>query len=193
MLLAAENARASRGAAGAQILLVELSDFACDGCKRLARQLAVIDARHVRNGTVRRVFRHFAASQDSFEAAVAVECAGADRFWDIYDAVLGSSESATVPSGLGVMKDKVAAPAECVAGSGGDAVRHDMAVAASLNIMRAPTIFISVRDVDGSGFTPRRFIVGVPPVGHIARVLDEVIREVDRKGSVEQRSEVVVR
>lgn len=86
-----------RGSAGAQVTVIEYSDFQCPFCAQLAATLAELEARYPED--LRVVFRHFpligTTDQPLHEKAAlamqAAEAAGAQgKFWEMHDALFSA-------------------------------------------------------------------------------------------------------
>jgi len=78
----------SRGAAGAQIVMVEFSDFQCGYCRKFAFEtLPKLDERYIKTGKMRFVYRHMAVlGPPSVQAAQAASCAFEQgKFWEYHD------------------------------------------------------------------------------------------------------------
>jgi protein-disulfide isomerase len=78
----------SRGAADAQIVMVEFSDFQCGYCRKFALEtLPKLDERYIQTGKMRFVYRHMAVlGPPSVQAAQAASCAFEQgKFWEYHD------------------------------------------------------------------------------------------------------------
>lgn len=81
-----------KGAAGAPVLVYEISDFQCPHCRRFAVEVfPQIDSAYVRTGRVQWVFVSLPmpSHMNSWTAAEAALCAGAvaNRFWAMHDRI----------------------------------------------------------------------------------------------------------
>ena len=91
----AEAGRA-KGAAGAPVTLIEISDFQCPFCRRFAettyRQL---DSAYIRTGKVRLIFIHYPLPNHAraYAASEASMCASAQgKFWPMHDRLFATQQ-----------------------------------------------------------------------------------------------------
>lgn len=91
----AEEGRA-KGAAGAPVTLIEISDFQCPFCRRFAettyRQL---DSAYIRTGKVRLIFIHYPLPNHAraYAASEASMCASAQgKFWPMHDRLFATQQ-----------------------------------------------------------------------------------------------------
>ena len=88
-VLARADAARSKGTEGAQVTIVEISDFQCPYCREFAATTYPrIDSAYVRTGRARMVYINLplASHSNAFPAAEAAMCAGAQgRFWQMHD------------------------------------------------------------------------------------------------------------
>jgi protein-disulfide isomerase len=83
----------SRGVAGAQIVMVEFSDFQCGYCRKFAFEtLPKLEERYIQGGKMRFIYRHMAVlGQPSAQAAQAASCAFEQgKFWEYHDTLFRS-------------------------------------------------------------------------------------------------------
>lgn len=84
----------SRGAAEAQIVMVEFSDFQCGYCRKFAFEtLPRLEERYIQTGKMRFIYRHMAVlGQPSAQAAQAASCAFEQgKFWEYHDTLFRSN------------------------------------------------------------------------------------------------------
>jgi protein-disulfide isomerase len=82
-----------RGAATAQIVMVEFSDFQCGYCRKFAFEtLPKLEERYIRTGKMRFIYRHMAVlGPPSVQAAQAASCAFEQgKFWEYHDTLFRS-------------------------------------------------------------------------------------------------------
>jgi protein-disulfide isomerase len=86
-----------RGAEGAPVWLVEISDFQCPFCKQWHDQVfAQIDREYVKTGKVRLAYLNFPLSRihkNAQPAAEAAMCAGVQgKFWELHESLFNSQQ-----------------------------------------------------------------------------------------------------
>jgi protein-disulfide isomerase len=88
-IIARADAGRSKGPEGAQVTIVEISDFQCPYCREFAvNTYPRVDSAYVRTGKARIVYMNLPLSMhaNAFPAAEAALCAGAQgKFWPMHD------------------------------------------------------------------------------------------------------------
>ena len=153
-----------RGAEGAPIWLVEISDFQCPYCKRWHEEaFATIDREYVQTGKVRLAYLNYPLSsihpnaQGAAEAAMCASVQG--KFWPIHDALFRAQERwaglenpmATFDS-LAVAAGVAAAPWRACMTSHATAaiIEADRERSTKAGVRSTPTFFIGDRKLEGA-------------------------------------------
>lgn len=93
-LRAAADRSRSKGAEGAPLTIIEISDFQCPYCAQFAlNTYPKIDSAYVRTGRARMIYINLPLGNhaQAFRAAEAAMCAGAqDRFWEMHDRIFAA-------------------------------------------------------------------------------------------------------
>jgi protein-disulfide isomerase len=186
--LSVANAYA-KGGAGAQLVLVEFSDFQCPFCGRHAKQtLPQIQREYVDTGKLRYVMRNLPLDSihpDAVRAAGAAECAGDQgRYWQMHEKLF-SNQQALSPADLArYAQESGVEPAkfkQCVdADVHGAKIRQDLADAQAAGITGTPTFFIGFAEPGGTVKVVRR-IQGAQPFPVFKAAIDGLLAEAARK------------
>jgi protein-disulfide isomerase len=138
------------GSEGNPHTIIEYGDLECPVCGRFARDnFPDVVARLIDTGEVRWVFRHFpltAVHPRAFDAALAAECVGEQRFYDYIDVLFANQTALThddlvsYAAGLGIAADPVE---QCLsARTHADRVQGDLDDALALGASATPTFFV---------------------------------------------------
>jgi protein-disulfide isomerase len=146
-----------RGPRGALVTVVEVMDFECPYCKRVAPTLAQL--RDAYGGEIRFVFKHFPLSMhnNAMLAAMLAEEAraqgGEEKFWATHDALL-AEEKLDRPALERIARSLRLDEARVKAALDGHAhlerARRDQSLAASLAVRGTPTFFVNGAKVQGA-------------------------------------------
>jgi len=174
---------------GAQVVVIEYTDYECPFCGRYAREVYPrLRSEFFEAKTVAHFVRSFpleAIHADAFRASMAAECAREQRrFWDMYDRLfLNQAELAAerLPEHAAALNLDRAAFERCLAGDSGEAVRSDMDEGRRLGVRSTPTFFIGVAGPDGKVNIARR-VVGAHTYETFKTVINEV-RTAGRSGN----------
>lgn len=161
----------SEGSSAPLLTIVEFSDFECDACHALEPALTAIVQRH--GSVVRRVWRSFALPQHQHAQRAAAfalsarELGGDRTFWAVHAALLGArdvslddDELRRVAGRLGLDAERLLSLAERAERT--SELERDHALAESLGLDGAPTLFLNGRRIPGA-----------PP----PEALEELVRE----------------
>src|SRR5439155_11115874 len=93
----------ARAKLGANLAIIEFSDFQCPFCGRYAREtFPLLKREFIDTGEVNYVFMHFpleALHPDALKAAEAAACAGRqDKFWGMHDRLFANQAALLLPS-----------------------------------------------------------------------------------------------
>lgn len=137
------------GPATASVIIVEFIDYQCPFCRKAAPVLRQLQAKYA--GKVSLVLRHLSGHDDSFMAAVAVECAGKlgrfepyhDHLFSLFDS-LGSKPWMEIAREVGI--GDTTSFSSCLSDPIVSAsIKRDMRLADSLGITATPTFLINDR------------------------------------------------
>jgi protein-disulfide isomerase len=149
----------AEGASAPLLTIVEFSDFECEACSSLEPALTATVARHA--NVVRRVWRSFALPQHRHAARAAAfalsarELGGDRAFWTVHAALFGArsvelddEQLRRVAAHLGLDADKLLTLAERAERT--TELERDHALAESLGLDGAPTLFMNGRRIAGA-------------------------------------------
>ena len=149
----------AEGASAPLLTIVEFSDFECEACRSLEPALTATVARHA--NVVRRVWRSFALPQHRHAARAAAfalsarELGGDRAFWTVHAALFGArsvelddEQLRRVAAHLGLDADKLLTLAERAERT--TELERDHALAESLGLDGAPTLFMNGRRIAGA-------------------------------------------
>lgn len=145
----------TRGPAGAQVVIVEWSDFQCPYCAKMEETLNKVQAKH--GARVRLVYRHFPLpfhplAMPAARAAAAAEMQG--RFWEMHDFIFQhQGQLAAEGDYSGAATNLGLDPVQFLKNAGGQEVaerlRADQAEASRLGVVSTPTFFVNGRPIVG--------------------------------------------
>lgn len=149
----------SEGSSAPLLTIVEFSDFECDACHALEPALSAIVKRH--GNAVRRVWRSFALPQHQHAQRAAAfalsarELGGDRTFWAVHAALLGAREASLDDDELRRIAGRLGLDAERLLSLAERAERtseleSDHALAESLGLDGAPTLFLNGRRIPGA-------------------------------------------
>jgi protein-disulfide isomerase len=161
-----------KGERGAQVTLVEFSDYQCPFCARHAREtLPLLERDYIGTGKVQYVFRDFpiaSAHPQAPKAHEAARCAGEQgRYWEMHARLFGAP-NALAPADLRRHAKAVALEAErfeqCLDGGAQAArVRQDVAEGRRASVKGTPTFFLGLTGGDEPTVKATRIIRGAQP------------------------------
>lgn len=172
-----------RGAAGANVVLLEFSDYECPFCARFAQEsLPQIASTYIDTGKVRHAFRAFpleAIHKNAFKAHEAALCAGDQgKFWPLHllffnnTRALGSADLVKHAETVGL---DIAAFSRCVAsGNKAAAVRADVTAGTQIGVQGTPLFLIGTTEPNGD-LRIRKAISGAQPFAVFQRAIDDVL------------------
>lgn len=143
------------GRPDAPITIVEFSDFECPYCRNAAK---IIESVVEGDPNIRLVFRHLPLAMHPWAlyASRASVCGGVDRFWKLHDFYFENQKQIT-PQNVAAKTTEFltelsgfdsAAFESCTSSVGSlDTVRRDVRVAAKLNVLGTPTVFVEGKSV----------------------------------------------
>ena len=178
----------NRGSEGAEVVLIEYSEFKCPYCGRFAQDTwPSLVRKYVEPGKVRVVFRHFPLDQlhpFARTAAQAAACADLQgKFWPLHDlmfknqAQLDAVELANHAKAIGLDTGRSSA---CVATEGERRVKADETSGISLGVTGTPTFFIGIVQSDGGVLLKQR-LAGAQPLTQFETALDRWLGEAATK------------
>lgn len=140
--------RAVKGPPDAPVVIVELVDLECSGCKKSVP--LVNDLLSAAGGQARFVVLHAPGAHRIYakESAIAVECAGEQsKFWEMYEKLFETSpknsaetvKSAADELGLDVQRLEVCLSSQSIR----DRVEGDVALADRIGVTATPTFFVN--------------------------------------------------
>ncbi len=172
-----------RGAATAQVVLLEFSDYECPFCARFARDtLPQIASSYIDTGKVRHAFRAFpleAIHKNAFKAHEAALCAGDQgKFWPMHLQFFGNTR-ALQPADLlkhaAQVGLDVAAFSACLdAGRKTAAVRADVDAGMQIGVQGTPLFLIGTAGPNGE-LQLKKVISGAHPFPVFQQALDDVL------------------
>jgi protein-disulfide isomerase len=173
---------ATRGQAGARVVLIEFSDFQCPFCGRYVRETyAELQREFVDTGKVRYAFRNFPLESIhplAFKAAEAGECAREQgKFWEMHDRLF-ADQQALAPSDL--LKHGQALGIDdarfrtCFEGTVTARIKADQAEAARLGLTGTPTFLVGEAQPDGTVKVLQK-IVGAQPYATFRAILQALL------------------
>ena len=167
-----------RGAEGAQVWLVEISDFQCPYCKRWHDDVyRTLDKEYVQTGKVRVAYLNFPLTSIHPNARAASEAAMCGsvqgKFWELHDALFDAQEKWAPLKDPMPLFDSLAV----AAGANGAAWRGCMASHATVPLIEADQGRASRAGVRStpSFFIGNRGLVGSYPVDSFRVVLDSAL------------------
>ena len=174
----------ARGGADAIVTLIEFSDYECPYCIRHFQQtMPQIDARYIKTGQIRYVFRDNPIDQlhpESIRAHVAARCAlEQNKFWDLHVRLFtrpGSHQPADLEARAAEAGLNLSAFRACVASNKYvGAIHASGEQAGSLGANGTPAFFIGLRDPKTDEVTIIRALSGALPFKDFQAALDDAI------------------
>lgn len=149
---------ARKGKAGAQVVLIEFSDYECPFCGRYARDtFEQIDKEFVENGKVQYVFRNFPLEDihpAASKAGQAAECAGAqERYWEMHGRLFASQaelKDAVWLREARTLQLNIPSFERCMGGTMLSKVKTDIEEGKRLGVQATPTFFLGQAQNDGT-------------------------------------------
>jgi protein-disulfide isomerase len=171
------------GREDAVVTLIEFSDYECPFCVRhFTQTMPQIEAKYVRTGQIRYVFKDLPIDQlhpEAIRAHEATRCAAEQgKFWEMHTKMF-SPAGTHLPAMLEARATEagLALPAfrECVAsGRATERVRADTAIAAKFGANGTPSFFVGLRDPETNRVRILQGISGAQPLSEFERVIDAV-------------------
>lgn len=172
-----------RGAEGARVTLIEISDFQCPYCKAFHDGVhETIDREYVQTGKIRHAFINFPLAHihpNATPAAEAAMCASAQgRFWELQDALFDTQAAWAKAADAMPLFDSLATAAKvdmpqwrsCMTShAAAGVVANDLERARGAGVKSTPTFFIG-----------NRGLVGTYPVDSFRVILDDAIAKARR-------------
>lgn len=151
------NGAQYRGTDGAEVTIVEFSDFQCPYCSQA--QPTVERLLHEYSGRVKLVYRHYPlpAHENAFIAAEASECAADEgKFWELHDVMYANQESLD-DAGLKKLAAQVGldgnAFAACLqSGKKAEKINRDLADGRIFGVRATPTFYIGSQVFEGAPY-----------------------------------------
>src|SRR5882672_1286770 len=173
----------SKGERGAQVAVIEFSDYQCPFCGRYTKEvLPQIESDYVNSGKVKYVFFDLPLDfhKQAFKAAEAAHCAGEQgQFWEMHD-LLFQNQSALGPEQLSTYAKRIGLSEttfqQCLdSGRFGADIKKDIAEAGSAGIGGTPTFLVGiVQPADGHVKVVRK-LVGAKPYTEFKAAVDSVL------------------
>lgn len=147
-----------KGVRGAQLTVMEFSDYQCPFCKRHAdNSLPQIDRDYIATGKVRYVFRDFPLESihpQALKAAEAAHCAGEQgRYWEMHDRLFANQQALAVERLLdhaSALELNSGPFKQCLeSGKYVERIRNDIDVGRKLTVTGTPTFLLGM-SADGS-------------------------------------------
>jgi protein-disulfide isomerase len=175
-----------RGNPNAPAVLIEYSDFQCRFCAAFARDTwPTLRDRYFLTGKLQVVFRHLpqeAIHPQAFIAAEALECAGAQKFWQMHDALFARPQELAEPDLLRQARtldfDETRFAA-CLHGEMKARVSEDIQSGRELAVAGTPTFFLGGLVRDGKVRLTHR-IGGARPAQEFMSAIDEITETMSR-------------
>ena len=180
----------SRGAAGAKVMMVEVSDYHCPFCRRhtLTTQ-PQIDAEYINSGKLRYVFVDYPIDQlhpDAFKAHEAANCAGEQgKYWEMHAKLFdqppprdGSQLTAVLMSqAQSVGLDSARFKACMDGGKYSKPVRENVERMQTLGIDSTPTFLIGLTPPAGQPMKVVKVVRGAVPFAQFKSAIDQVLTQ----------------
>jgi len=176
----------ARGADDAVVTLVEFSDYECPFCVRHFQQtMPELEARYIKTGKIRYVFRDFPVDQlhpEAIRAHEAAQCAGEQgKYWDLHTRLFSAAGTHTAPlleqrateAGLDLPAYRT-----CVAsGRTTSVVRANAELAIELGANGTPAFFVGIRDLATNQMKVAQEISGAQPFSVFAQVIEAALKQ----------------
>jgi protein-disulfide isomerase len=176
----------SKGERGAQVAVLEFSDYQCPFCGRYTKEVfPQIESDYVNSGKVKYVFFDLPLDfhKQAFKAAEAAHCAGEQgQFWEMHD-LLFQNQSALGPEQLSTYAKRIGLSEttfqQCLdSGRFGADIKKDIAEAGSAGIGGTPTFLIGIVQPGDGRVKVVRKLVGAKPYTEFKAVVDSVLTTV---------------
>jgi protein-disulfide isomerase len=172
-----------RGAAAAQVIMLEFSDYECPFCGRFVRDtFPAIDQEYIQTGKVKHLFRAFpleSIHKNAFKAHEAAMCAGAQgKYWALHSQLfgnqkaLGQADLSKYAQAAGL--DTAAFEACLASGKMAPRVQADIEFGNKLGISGTPLFLIGKPGPNGE-MTVLKGISGAQPFSVFKKAIDDVI------------------
>ena len=87
------HAEVAIGDSDAPVTVIEYASLTCDYCVKFHREvLPLIKSRHISNGNVRFIYRHYPTSKAALRGAVAAQCAGPEHYYNFLNILFATVE-----------------------------------------------------------------------------------------------------
>jgi protein-disulfide isomerase len=175
-------ARTTEGDPAAKVALIVFSDFQCPFCGRFATQvLPSLRERYVGRGAVHVVFRHLPIPShvEARSAATSAVCAGDQgKFTEMHDRLFAPPTPLSQPLYSSLAQQlslNEAAFRSCLDSLAvRAAIDADVALAATLEVKVTPTVFVGIRQADGTVKATRR-IRGAMPLSEFEEAIESAL------------------
>lgn len=175
-----------RGANGAQIVLVEFSDYECPFCIRHYTQVSpLIEQTYIQPGKIRYSFRDFPIDElhpQAIRAHVASRCAaeqGPATFWNLHNRLFtkaGSHTPEAIQSAAQAAGAKMGPFSTCVTNDKySPTIRQSTAFAISLGATGTPFFVVGRMEPGSNQLKPLKTIPGAFPFARFQEVIDEAL------------------
>lgn len=171
------------GREDAIVTLIEFSDYECPFCVRhFTQTMPQLEAKYIRSGQIRYVFKDLPIDQlhpEAIRAHEAARCAAEQgKFWEMHTKMF-SPAGTHLPAMLEARATEagLALPAfrECIAsGRTTEGVRAATAIAAKFGANGTPSFFVGLRDPQTNRVRILQGISGAQPLSEFERVIDAV-------------------
>ena len=175
-----------KGDSGAQVALVEFSDYECPFCIRHFREtMPLIEKNYIATGKIMYAFRDYPIDQlhpQAIKAHEAARCgAEQDKFWQMHTTLFGAPaqhsvqglEATATQAGLDMAKFR-----ECIAsGRTTDGIRKTADLATAFGANGTPAFFIGIIDKATNSVKVTRALSGALPFTQFAQALEAVLAQ----------------
>lgn len=175
----------SRGAAGAKVTLVEVSDYHCPFCRRHMQQTQPqIDAAYIATGKVRYVFVDYPIEQlhpDAFKAHEAANCAGEQgKYWEMHGQLFAKPTREVeelVQQAQGIGLDPQAFRACMTSGKYLTPIRESVERMQQLGVDSTPLFLVGLTPAPGQPFKVAKVVKGALPFAEFKTAIDAVLQQ----------------
>jgi protein-disulfide isomerase len=174
----------TKGAAGARVMMVEVSDYHCPFCRRYRQQTQPqIDAQYVATGKIRYAFIDYPIAQlhpDAFRAHEAAGCAGDQgKYWEMAAQLFEqpTRDVATMVAQAGKVGLNTSQFKSCLEGGKYSApVRESISRMQTLGIDSTPTFLIGLTPSAGQPMKIVKVVKGAVPFEDFQAVLESMLK-----------------